>query len=239
MEDNVESFNLITNEGALIKLEWLIPYNLLNKSSNITCSAHIHKANSKLFKTMIPVSVNTSDSKGAFKCGTIKSNETSNLTEFLKESMNFMVPTNITWRKCVLEFSVNTDSGNYSQCADILIESRTTLQSMCETSCSKTKGKCVNGECQCFKGYHGKYCQYTSHSKKTSTQDYSDTIQILFIIILLVLVILGGSVGLYYWRQSKEELKQETIRRLEFENEKTLERIKNYEYGSFSKRVIV
>jgi cobalamin biosynthesis Mg chelatase CobN len=195
---------------------------------------------------MTPLFQDVEGKEGKFTCG-IKTmyNKTSSSTQsssssssFLKEYRKFVVPLNLTCKKCVVQFAVYADFGNFYQCSDILIQPNTNLEDLCEASCSE-RGVCVDGKCQCLSGYHGKFCQYSSKSKKEKNNDYSDTIQIMFFIILLVLVLLVLCVGVYYWREAQEDLRKEKIRRLEFENEKSLEKIKNYECGSFTKRAII
>ena len=235
-EGTVETINLITSLNSIVKISWLIPKSLLYTSSYFHCSVQIHKANSKKYVALFPK--NTNNSSETFKCGSPTNKDLSKNSSYFKESKLFNIPQNLACKSCVLQWSLETSQGNFYQCSDIWIEPRLNSTDSCPLNCS-TGGNCKNGKCVCKSGFSGTNCEnYKPRTIKVEIENYSNTIRAVFIIILLVLIFFGIAIGVYYWREEQKEIEKEKIHRLEMEKQESLRRKKEYEYGSYSRRVI-
>lgn len=130
--------------------------------------------------------------KGKFPCG----RESSPL-----EGKEVQLPKNFSCDSCVIKLQFDTkSSGTLNYCSDIEILSGKIED--CSGQCVNG-GMCMNGNCQCRKGYQGKFCEIVEYVPVQTNYTLYLKYFLFFIVMLLAIVALLAGAYLLFQNASK------------------------------------
>ena len=155
------------------------------------------KSDSGSFTTLLPVDGSGNKNKGKFPCGRESSSQEYKIIKF---------PANTTCDSCTLQLVWDTKAaGKLNMCADISILSGDKIKD-CSGQCSNG-GICLNGECECRKGFQGKFCEVVEYIPDKT--NYTMYLKYFLFFIIMVLIIIGLLFGGYLLFKHADKLRNQ------------------------------